>query len=160
LDSRLAEHAAARGILYGSSIPVALTSVTRIMRTCALQQRCNITSTLGILPDGTISVCGMGRYLRDFQFGKLGESNLSEIWLTHPTLQLIRQGIPGRLRGICGRCVARSTCLGCCRLENEYTSLETLFDPFPTCAEMEERGLFPKSRMVARIPATAVPSGE
>ncbi len=150
LEKQFAEHAESRGIKYCSSMPVGLKSITHIMETRALNCRCNITSNLGILADGTITICGMGRYARDFQFGKLGEDDLSEVWMTHPTLKLVREGIPSRLRGVCGRCVARLTCLGHCRIENENVTLDSFFDPFPRCAEMEKLGLFPNSRIVER----------
>lgn len=151
LDKQLAEHAkSVVGMQYYSSLPVALKSVTHIMDSCALRSRCNITSTLAILADGTITICGMGRYADDFRFGKLGEDKLAEVWVTHPTLKLIREGIPSRLHGICGRCVARSACLGHCRLENEDVTLDSFFDPFPKCADSEKLGLFPKSRIVER----------
>jgi SynChlorMet cassette radical SAM/SPASM protein ScmF len=148
LDRQLVEHSQSIGIRYCSSVPVGLKSVTVIIDSCALNERCNITSTLGILADGTISICGMGRYARDFRFGKLGEDNLAEVWMNHPTLKLIREGIPSRLRGICGRCVVRSACLGHCRIENENVTLESFFEPFVTCAELDRLELFPGSRII------------
>jgi radical SAM protein with 4Fe4S-binding SPASM domain len=97
----------------------------------------------------------MGRYANDFQFGKLGRDDLAELWVNHPSLQFIRNGIPTQLGGICGRCVMRWACLGCCRLENEYVTLKTLFEPYPLCATMEKLGRFPQGRAVARADAVA-----
>ncbi len=150
IDQQLAEHARSTGIRYCSSVPVALKSVTHIMDSCALSGRCSIASTVALLSDGTITICGMGRYASDFRFGRLGEDDLATVWMTHPTLDLIRKGIPSRLGGICGRCILRSACLGYCRLENESVTLDDLFAPFTRCAEMDERGLFPKGRTVER----------
>lgn len=156
LDERFKEHAHALGLTYRSSIPVGLKRVTHIMDTCAFNGRCNITSTLALLADGTITICGMGRYTADFRFGNIGQDDLTEVWKTHPALTRIRATVPEQLRGICGRCVARSACLGHCRLGNENVTLDNLLDPYLFCHELEKRGLFPKSRIIDDRPASAV----
>jgi radical SAM protein with 4Fe4S-binding SPASM domain len=92
----------------------------------------------------------MGRYMKDFRFGKLGQDSLTDVWMNHPTLAVIREGIPKRLQGICARCVLRSACLGHCRLENENVTLEHFFDPYPKCVSAEELGLFPASRLISQ----------
>ncbi len=148
IDAQLVEYASVIGINYCSSIPIALQSVKQMMKTCALNNNCNICSTLGILADGTITICGMGKYVNEFKFGTLGQDSIAEVWMTHPTLKLVRTEIPNRLRGICGCCIFRSNCLGRCRLNNENVTLDSLFDPYWECAEMEKHGLFPKSRIV------------
>jgi SynChlorMet cassette radical SAM/SPASM protein ScmF len=154
LDAQLMAHARQAGIRYCSSVPVGLKSAKEIIDSCALSGRCNVNSTLGLLADGTITICGMGRYTPDFRFGQLGQDDLATVWATHPTLQLIRDGVPSKLGGVCGRCVARTACLGHCRIDNENVTLQTFFDPFATCAEMESLGRFPKSRIIERpLPA-------
>lgn len=150
LDEQFADYAARAGIRYRSSIPVALKSANRIVGTCAMSNRCNIVSTLGILADGTITICGMGRHVADFRFGKLGIDDLPDLWMSHPVLHLIRTSIPNRLRGGCGRCIARLACMGHCRLANENATADDLLEPFSMCDEMEKMGLFPKSRLVER----------
>lgn len=150
IEQQLTEHAKSVGIRYCSSVPTVMKSVSCIMQTHALNGRCNITSALALLSDGTITVCGMGRYAKDFRFGKLGEDDLLDIWQNHPTLTLIREGVPSRLKGVCNRCIMRSACLGYCRLENEYITLDHLFDPFRLCEMAEQKGLFPESRLVHR----------
>lgn len=155
IEQQLAEHAQSVGIRYCSSVPPVLRSVTCIMRTHALNGRCNITSALAILSDGTITICGMGRHAKDFRFGKLDEDDLAEIWQNHPTLTLIREGVPSRLKGVCSRCIMRSACLGYCRLENEDITLDHLFDPFPLCTMAEKLGLLPETRLVNRPESSA-----
>jgi radical SAM protein with 4Fe4S-binding SPASM domain len=92
----------------------------------------------------------MGRYAKEFRFGKLGQDNLTELWVNHPSLQFIRDSLPAQLGGICGRCVMKSACLGHCRLDSEYVTLETLFEPYPICAAAEKLGRFPRGRALAR----------
>jgi radical SAM protein with 4Fe4S-binding SPASM domain len=92
----------------------------------------------------------MGRYTADYRFGRLDRDDIAQVWTTHSVLRTIRDGIPGKLGGICGRCVARTACYGHCRIDNENATLESFFDPYVTCAQMEKRGRFPESRIVAR----------
>ncbi len=155
LDQRLAAYARSVGIVYTCSVPIALRSINHIMSSCALKSRCNIASTLALLSDGTITICGMGRHAKEFRFGTLGHDDLAELWMNHPTLQLIRNGMPGQLGGICGRCVMKAACLGHCRLDDEYVTMETLFDAYPICATMEKLGRFPAARAMARPAAIA-----
>lgn len=150
LDEQLAVYAKSVGIRYFTSLPVSVRSAARILELRALRDRCSVTSTLGILADGTISICGMGRYAKDFQFGKLGEDDIATIWLTHPVLKTIRECVPQRLHGVCGRCIARSACGGYCRIENEHVTLQSFFDPYPLCAQAEKLGLIAPSRFVER----------
>jgi radical SAM protein with 4Fe4S-binding SPASM domain len=156
IDARMAERVKDAGMHYCSSLPPALQSVTQIITSCTFSSRCNITSSLGILADGTITVCGMGRHATDFRFGNLAQDDVADVWKNHATLKLLREGIPDRLQGICGRCIVRSACQGYCRLENEDVTLRTFFDPFPRCAEMDRLNRFPQSRIVDRSPTPAV----
>jgi SynChlorMet cassette radical SAM/SPASM protein ScmF len=150
LDRQLSDHAKALGLPYSNSIPLALERLAYIVNPCVLNGRCNINSTLGILADGTITICGMGRYADEFRFGRLDRDEIAEVWRTHPTLRLIREGIPHRLQGICGACILQKACLGCCRLGRENVTLESFFEPFETCVIAERLGYFPKTRILER----------
>lgn len=158
IEQQLTKHARAVGLRYCSSVPTVLKSAACIMDTHALSGRCNITSALGLLSDGTITVCGMGRHATHFRFGKLGEDDVAEVWQNHPTLRLIRDGVPTQLKGVCSRCIMRQACLGYCRIENEYVTVDRLFDPFRLCVAAEKLGLFPASRLVHRPQARAAPA--
>ena len=43
-----------------------------------------------------------------------------EIRDTNPVLQEMREGLPSRLKGICGECMMRGTCLGSCVAMSYY----------------------------------------
>lgn len=148
IDNQLSEYAASVGIGYHSPLPVGIQRVTNIIRHKSLCSRCSINSTLGILSDGTISICGMGRHIEDFRFGKLGEDSIAKVWMTHPVLKLIRARIPDQLQGICGRCIARNSCLGYCRINTEDITVDTLLEPYPVCDKMEKQKSFPKTRII------------
>ena len=105
---------------------------------------------ISILADGTITTCGMGRYAESFCYGKLGEVSVREVCNGHPLIRYMRNSIPARLKGVCGKCVMRSKCLGYCRLNHEDVRPDSLCDPFWMCEEMYQRGKFPETRLVER----------
>lgn len=107
---------------------------------------CGIMGILGVLWDGSYSLCGIGATVPELIFGRAGEHRLSEIWLEHPTLLEIRQGLPQRLTGVCARCVLNRMCLGSCIAQNYYRS-GNLWTPFWYCEEAHRRGIFPKTRL-------------
>jgi SynChlorMet cassette radical SAM/SPASM protein ScmF len=106
---------------------------------------CGIRTILGVLPDGTYALCGIGRHEPDLVFGSVAHDDLAAIWRDHPVLRRLRDGLPARLRGICHDCVMSPLCLGSCIAQNYHRSRD-LFAPFWLCEEAASRGLFPASR--------------
>ncbi len=124
-------------------LPIAFKSSDQLQR--AAQCRCNILETLGLLADGSLSLCGIGTFVEGLHFGNVRRDRLEPVWRRHPTLLKLREDVPSRLTGVCGRCLFRSFCLGGCRAEAYYRE-GNLHAPFWFCAEAERLGLFPKSR--------------
>ena len=147
IDAKLCEHASKLGMQYVSSVPLAFQSSAQIMETCAWASKCKATSTLAVLADGTIALCAMGREVAALRFGNIWDDDLVELWKTHPTLRLLRESVPLKLRGVCSRCILRSACEGHCRVTGTDMSVSELADPCWQCAQMEARGLFPKNRL-------------
>lgn len=147
IDSALHEHGKRIGLAYTGSVPKALLPITRLTRQDAPCGRCSICSTIGLLADGTITTCGMGRQTKGFRYGNIGKDSIAEIWLQHPLLRDIRELIPSQLKGICGKCIMRSVCLGYCRLNSEKVAPENLCDSYWMCEEMYKRGKFPSTRL-------------
>ncbi|MBM3296417.1 MAG: SynChlorMet cassette radical SAM/SPASM protein ScmF [Candidatus Aminicenantes bacterium] len=108
--------------------------------------RCGIFSILGVLADGSYALCGIGETVPELIFGHAGRDRLEEVWNGHPVLDEIRSGLPGRLRGVCGDCLMKSSCLGSCVAQNYYSSRD-LFSPFWYCEQAFAKGLFPISRL-------------
>lgn len=121
--------------------------------------RCGILNSLAVLPDGSYALCGIAA---GFAFGsaavdraaepsmifcKVGELPLERIWREHPTLCLLRGGMPDRLEGVCERCVMKTACLGNCPAEN-YQRTGSLWGPYWFCEAAEQVGLFPASRLI------------
>ncbi len=141
---------AARRSFKGSiylDVPMAFKSIHEIkMAGC---KKCPVKNILGILSDGTISLCGIGYVDKRVLFGNVNKepSLLKKIWEEDPFLRDMREGLPSRLKGICGMCVFKASCLGSCRAEVYYNTGD-LFAPYWFCAEAHEKGLFPRTRLL------------
>jgi SynChlorMet cassette radical SAM/SPASM protein ScmF len=107
---------------------------------------CGIFGILGVLASGHYALCGIGEQVPDLIFGKVGKDLLEEVWRDNPILQSLREGLPGRLEGVCGRCLMKERCLGSCVAQNYY-SKGSLWAPYWFCEQAEQAGLFPASRL-------------
>lgn len=108
---------------------------------------CGILHILGVLADGSYALCGIGNHIKELVFGFAEKDQLADIWLHHPTLLKLRQGIPSEFQGICGRCHMKRVCRASCIAQNYYRS-HNLWEPFWFCAEALEKGLFPITRQI------------
>ena len=106
---------------------------------------CGILGILGVIASGHYAICGVGDSIADLVYGEVGLDSLEEIWNTHPKLAMLRDGVPARLTGICGRCLMKHRCLGSCVAQNYYKTGE-LLAPYWFCEQAEADGLFPASR--------------
>jgi len=128
-------------------IPMAFRRIEEVKsrgsRTCAIK------NILGILSDGSVSICGIGFVDERLLFGNVRDdpSILKDIWYNHPVLKEIREDIPSKLEGVCGICVLKNRCLGSCRAMAHYGS-GSLTAPFWFCQEAYDMGLFPSTRVV------------
>ncbi len=125
-------------------LPVALRSITDIKRRGIIE--CRILNILGILANGDFSICGIGQTIDELRMGNIYQDSIKDVWKENLILVDLRQGLPGRLKGICGRCIFRFQCLGSCRA-NAYAMTKDLFAPYFICEESYESGLFPDSRV-------------
>lgn len=108
---------------------------------------CGIFNILGILGDGKISICGIGSSVDTLVLGRIGQERIKDIWEHHPVLQQIREQVPEKMEGICGRCMLKHYCLGKCRAEAYYTH-GSLLAPLSFCQAAYAEGLFPESRLI------------
>jgi radical SAM protein with 4Fe4S-binding SPASM domain len=136
-----------KGYLF-LDIPMAFKSLDEIKnrggyRTCAIR------NILGILSDGSVSICGIGYMDEDLLFGNVRgkTSSLGDIWHNNPVLKRIREDIPSKLEGVCGICVFKNKCLGSCRAEVYYNT-GSLVAPYWFCQEAYDEGLFPSTRVM------------
>jgi len=106
---------------------------------------CGILGILGVIANGHYALCGIGEHIPELVFGVVGQDRLETIWQENPVLNALREGLPGKLEGICGQCLMKYRCLGSCVAQNYYRS-HNLWAPFWFCEEAEAAGLFPASR--------------
>jgi SynChlorMet cassette radical SAM/SPASM protein ScmF len=109
---------------------------------------CGIFGILGILGDGRVSICGIGSSSETLILGRVGKDRIKDIWDNHPVLKEIREGVPKKMTGICGKCIFMHYCLGKCRAEAYYES-GSLLAPLSFCEAAYREGLFPASRIIA-----------
>jgi SynChlorMet cassette radical SAM/SPASM protein ScmF len=108
---------------------------------------CGIFNILGLLGDGRVSICGIGSVAEALVLGRIGEDRISDIWHNNSVLKEMRQDVPLRLEGVCGRCIFKSYCLGKCRA-NAYYLGGSIRAPLSFCQAAYDEGLFPESRLI------------
>ncbi|MBD3379960.1 MAG: radical SAM protein [Candidatus Omnitrophica bacterium] len=131
----------------GVDVPPAFQKVEDIKkRGCRV---CGIKSILGILPNGDVSICGVGFMERDMIMGNVRKApgKIKDIWKNDPIVRFIREKLPEELEGVCGICVFRKVCLGGCRAEVWYNNHD-LKSPFWFCQKAYDKGLFPSTRLM------------
>ncbi|HPD55645.1 MAG TPA: radical SAM protein [Smithellaceae bacterium] len=114
------------------------------------QDRCNtcgVKGIIGVLSDGTVSICGIGNIMNELCFGNIRKRPLADIWQNTPLLRFIREDIPQKLEGICGRCLLKGMCLGKC-IANTYYATGCLTGGNLFCEEAYKAGIFPENRLL------------
>jgi SynChlorMet cassette radical SAM/SPASM protein ScmF len=114
------------------------------------KDRCGVLDSLSITSTGEYTLCGLGSGQIGLVLGQAGKDSLHKVWNTHPTLQMLRAGLPDKLQGICNRCTVKSACNGRCVVEN-YLRTGSFWGPGWFCEAAEKVGLFPAGRMVENI---------
>ncbi len=109
--------------------------------------RCSILSGLSLLKGGEYALCDLALVLPNFILGRAGADPLHLIWNNHPLLQILRQGMPERLEGVCSRCTVNHICMGFCAGEN-YQRSGTFWAANWFCETAERVGLFPAGRLI------------
>ena len=125
------------------SLPVAFQPIREIL--AGRCPECAVLNILGIVENGDISFCGVQRVAQDLVMGNVGRDRLEDIWTNHPLLKHMRETIPDRLEGICGKCFFKGMCLGSC-LACTYYLEKSFTAPYWFCQEAFEKGLFPATR--------------
>ncbi len=109
---------------------------------------CGILNMIGVLADGSYSMCGIGKHIPELIFGHASTDRLEDVWRDSPVINEIRDGLPGRIEGVCGECAMKRLCLGNCIAHNFYVS-NSLWAPFWYCEAARKKRLFPGSRLLA-----------
>jgi SynChlorMet cassette radical SAM/SPASM protein ScmF len=108
---------------------------------------CKILNICGILANGDVSICGIGRGNRALLAGNVKDQSIVQIWRQGMLFKEIREKIPFEMEGICGKCLFKFHCLGFCRAD-VLAAQRRLTDAYGLCGEVFQKGLFPKSRIL------------
>jgi radical SAM protein with 4Fe4S-binding SPASM domain len=126
-------------------LPPALKGLKEISRQTL--RSCSIHNICGILSNGDISVCGIGRRRRELVMGNIKKDSIAHIWRHGRLFEEIRRIVPFHMKGICGKCIFRYHCRGFCRSDMLYNN-HSLAEPYDLCEELFRRGLFPETRIL------------
>lgn len=130
-------------------LPPALLTLKELIRLCGTGGgTCGVRHILGVLGNGEMALCGIGRNIPELCFGRLGVDSIRDIWIANPVLQKLRHDLDGNFPGLCGDCLHAGRCLTHCVAMN-YEATGELVNVSPLCAEAERIGLFPKTRCVS-----------
>ncbi|PIE52521.1 hypothetical protein CSA37_04610 [Candidatus Fermentibacteria bacterium] len=110
---------------------------------------CPVRNLLGVLPDGTFSLCGVGFSRKEMAWGRFPKTTVAEAWRNSPILKRIRNSLPESIQGVCSMCMHRDSCLGRCVVNNNETG-GSLTAPDMICQAAWEAGLFPETRLVRK----------
>ncbi len=125
-------------------LPPALKGIRELFRHTVCS--CNILNICGILSNGDVSICGIGRIKKKLILGNIKEKSITQIWQEAPLFREIRQKVPFDLKGVCGKCLFKYQCLGFCRAD-VLGDNQSLVDPNGICNDVYQKGLFPKTRV-------------
>jgi len=127
------------------STPLALYSVGELLH-AGNHGMCHVHNILGLLGDGQMALCGIGRTIPELAFGNVRNTSVAEVWLHHPVLSQMRADLNAPYPGICKHCIHAGRCLTYCVAQN-YQDNGTLISPHWLCADMAARHRFPQSRL-------------
>jgi len=133
------------------NMPPALSSMRDLLRTHGRTGDCGVLRILGVLGNGDIALCGIGRTVPELVYGKLGRDSIRDIWFSNPTILGLRRALTDvdALPLPCAKCLFVRTCRTGC-VANNYTESGSLIAPTWLCAEAERRGVFPGKRAQRR----------
>lgn len=137
-------------------IPMAFHSIRRLVNDAV--SRCTVRNILSMLPDGALSLCGIGFTVPELIYGHIENGSLRELWCRSPGLVELRKQVPAELEGVCARCLHRDACLGAC-VANNFHTRGRLNAPSLFCELADAAGLFPASRKKQGWNAEAVVKG-
>jgi len=111
--------------------------------------RCTADEIVGVLPDGGISLCGLGITCRETIVGNALSEDPLQLWRESPFFASIRALFGGEqgFSGVCGVCVFRRYCANVCPA-SAYELRGSFSASYPTCQELFEAGVFPEEYLL------------
>lgn len=104
---------------------------------------CRYRELISVLPNGDVSLCGIGITHKELVFGNIRRKSLTEIWQSSKPLKRLQNVNYKDFKGVCNICIFRKYCANFCPAY-AYEVYGDLLAPFPICQELYEKGLFPQ----------------
>jgi len=115
--------------------------------------------TLGILPNGNITICALTGDDPSMNFGNIRTSSLAQIWKEVRMDEVRHKYVEAKLTGICSDCVFRAMCKGSCRA-HAYEEFGEFNAPHPLCDTLFKRGEFPDAYRLTALHERTAPKLE
>jgi len=112
--------------------------------------------TLGILPNGNITICALTGDDPSMNFGNIRTASLEQIWEEVRMDEVRRKYVAAKLSGICDDCVFRAMCKGSCRA-HAYEEFGEFNAPHPLCHTLFKRGEFPDAYRLTALHGRKAP---
>jgi SynChlorMet cassette radical SAM/SPASM protein ScmF len=133
-----------------TSLPMAF-KAPAVLRSSTGAFSCDVKHIVGLLPDGTWSLCGFAVENPDLILTSDRNAPLKEVWERSWQLRQLRDTDLRKLSGVCASCVMNTLCRGVCPAST-FARRGTFQAPFPFCQEAYEQDLFPSSRLSGAPP--------
>jgi len=132
----------------GTSLPWVLVSDFASDHLDITRTVCEYKNLLTLLPNGDVSLCGVGITNPSTVVGNIQETTLSHIWENKPGLLAeLHKMDPLHIEGVCGSCIFRRYCANMCPAY-VYDIYGTFSASYPLCEELKASGLFPEKYLV------------
>lgn len=119
-------------------LPVGLSSIKNIL-TSPLQgfscANCPTLNLISILPNGDLGLCAEANRNNLLKFDNLFDNSLIDVWHNNNILEKIRDEIPDKLSGVCGKCMVKNICKGSCRAIS-VSDGGNINSPHPICQRL------------------------
>ena len=126
-------------------LPYAFLSLDELVHTKPFG--CDICNRLAIMPDGKVSLCGVGISVPEMIMGDIMTTSLIDIWKHSSIIDVMRDYIPDKLEGVCSMCIHKKNCMGYCRA---FPIMQThnIYSSYHVCQKAYDENLFPSTRLV------------
>lgn len=131
----------------GTSLPQALTAHFAFQHYVTTTS-CDYKTLLTLLPNGDVSLCGIGITHPSAVLGDIKKESLNDIWNSDSgLLSDLRLMDQLHIDGICKRCIFKKYCANVCPAY-VYEVYKTFTSSYPLCEELQAAGLFPEKYLV------------
>ena len=130
------------GVNFFISLPCAFSNYSNSINNVLTP--CDILNKVGLLPNGDISICGIGHNNEKLVAGNLFKQSLIDIWNHSELLTYIRANLDEEITDgeACNICMWKNYCKGFCKAYT-YIIRNKWNGAYPLCQDAYEKGVFP-----------------